>query len=111
MIPITYWRAFRVDCLQHNEVLDRPIRKVVICGGAGDFLLEQALEIGADAFLTGEMKYHLYFGHDQDIQIGVLGHYQSEQYTKEIIYSIIADACPGVPVYITSLNTNPIKYL
>ena len=103
--------TFRVDCLQHNEVLDRPIRKVVICGGAGDFLLEQALEIGADAFLTGEMKYHLYFGHDQDIQIGVLGHYQSEQYTKEIIYSIIADACPGVPVYITSLNTNPIKYL
>ena len=103
--------TFRVDCLQHNEVLDRPIRKVVICGGAGDFLLEQALEIGADAFLTGEMKYHLYFGHDQDIQIGVLGHYQSEQYTKEIIYSIIADVCPGVPVYITSLNTNPIKYL
>lgn len=103
--------TFHVDCLMHNEVLERPIRKVVICGGAGDFLLQQALEIGADAFLTGEMKYHLYFGHDQDIQIGVLGHYQSEQYTKEIIYSIIADACPEVPVYITSLNTNPIKYL
>lgn len=103
--------TFHVDCLQHNEILDRPIRRVVICGGAGDFLLEQALEIGADAFLTGEMKYHLYFGHDQEIQIGVLGHYQSEQYTKEIIYSIIADSCPEVPVYITSLNTNPIKYL
>lgn len=103
--------TFHVDCLQHNEVLERPIRRVVICGGAGDFLLEQALEIGADAFLTGEMKYHLYFGHDQEIQIGVLGHYQSEQYTKEIIYSIIADECPEVPVYITSLNTNPIKYL
>ena len=36
---------------------------------------------------------------------------KGDQYTKEIIYSIIADACPEVPVYITSLNTNPIKYL
>lgn len=103
--------TFHVDCLMHNEILDRPIKKVVICGGAGDFLLQQAINIEADAFLTGEMKYHFYFGHDQEIQIGVMGHYQSEQFTKEIIYSIIADACPDIPVYITSLNTNPIKYL
>lgn len=103
--------VFHIDCLMHNEILDRPVKKVVICGGAGDFLLEHALEIEADAFLTGEMKYHMYFGHEQEIQIAIMGHYQSEQYTKEIIYSIIADACPDVPVYITSTDTNPIKYL
>lgn len=103
--------VFHIECLMHNELLQRPVHKVVICGGAGDFLLDSALEAGADAFLTGEMHYHRYFGHDQEIQIAVMGHYQSEQYTKEIFYSIIGDVCPEVPVYMTSVDTNPVKYL
>lgn len=102
---------FHIDCLQHNELLQQPIQKVVICGGAGDFLLDEALAEQADAFLTGEMHYHMYFGHEQEIQIAVLGHYQSEQYTKEIFYSIIGDVFPELPVYMTTVDTNPIKYL
>lgn len=103
--------VFHVECLMHNELLQRPVQSVVICGGAGDFLLETALKLRADAFLTGEMHYHHYFGHDQDIQIGVLGHYQSEQYTQEIFYSIIGEAFPELPVYLTGTDTNPINYL
>jgi len=57
------------------------------------------------------MHYHEYFGHDQDIQIAVIGHYQSEQYTNEIFKSIITEACPGVKTYLTQMNTNPIIYL
>ena len=103
--------VFHIECLMHNELLQRPVQKVVICGGAGDFLLGEALKAGADAFLTGEMHYHQYFGHDQEIQIGVMGHYQSEQYTKEIFYSIICEVCPELPVYMTAIDTNPINYL
>ena len=103
--------GFHVECLMHNELLQRPVQKVVICGGAGDFLLGEALKAGADAFLTGEMHYHQYFGHDQEIQIGVMGHYQSEQNTKEIFYSIICEVCPELPVYMTAIDTNPIDYL
>lgn len=103
--------AFHIDCLMHNKLLQRPIHKVVICGGAGDFLLDDALKEQADAFLTGEMHYHFYFGHEQEIQIAVMGHYQSEQYTKEIFYSIIGEAFPELPVYMTTADTNPIKYL
>jgi dinuclear metal center YbgI/SA1388 family protein len=103
--------VFHVDVLMHNELLQRPVRKVVVCGGAGDFMLDEALAQQADAFVTGEMHYHQYFGHEQEIQIAVMGHYQSEQYTKEIFYSIIGEACPDVPVFMTSVDTNPIKYL
>ncbi|MBR2379496.1 MAG: Nif3-like dinuclear metal center hexameric protein [Paraprevotella sp.] len=103
--------AFHIECMMHNELLQRPIQKVVICGGAGDFLLDEALAEQADAFLTGEMHYHFYFGHEQEIQIAVMGHYQSEQYTKEIFYSIIGEAFPELPVYMTTADTNPIKYL
>ena len=65
----------------------------------------------ADAFLTGEMHYHQYFGHEQEIQIGVLGHYQSEQFTMEIFNTIIGERCPDVAVFKASSSTNPINYL
>lgn len=104
-------RTFDVECAQCNELLRRPIKKVAICGGAGDFLLPQAIKLGADAFLTGEMHYHVFFGHEQEIQICVIGHYQSEQYTNEIFKSIIGDVCPSLPIFLAETNTNPIIYL
>lgn len=103
--------VFHVECLMHNELLHRPIQSVALCGGAGDFLLEEAVQRQVDAFLTGEMHYHQYFGLEQKIQIGVLGHYQSEQYTTEIFQSILGEAFPHLPLFLTSVNTNPIKYL
>ena len=102
---------FNVECAMCNELLQRPIRKVAICGGAGDFLLDDALREGADAFITGEMHYHQYFGYEQKIQICVIGHYQSEQYTSEIFCDIIQKECPGVRTEIAETCTNPIYYL
>ena len=102
---------FGVECMQCNALLNRPVRTVAICGGAGDFLLDDAIREGADAFVTGEMHYHVYFDHEDEIQICVMGHYQSEQYTSEIFRDIIAKACPGVRTEIAETNTNPIVYL
>ena len=104
-------KTFQVECAMCNELLCRPVRTVAICGGAGDFLLDDALKAGADAFITGEMHYHQYFGYEQQIQICVIGHYQSEQYTAEIFEEIIREACPGVKTIIAETNTNPILYL
>ena len=104
-------RTFGVQCAQCNGLLSRPVVKVAICGGAGDFLLDDAIAAGADAFITGEMHYHQYFGHEEQIQICVIGHYQSEQYTTEIFRDIIAEACPDVRTEIAETNTNPILYL
>ena len=104
-------KIFQVECAMCNELLRRPVRTVAICGGAGDFLLDDALKAGADAFITGEMHYHQYFGYEQQIQICVIGHYQSEQYTAEIFEEIIREACPGVKTIIAETNTNPILYL
>ena len=102
---------FQAECVQCNQLLRRPIRKVALCGGAGSFLLDAAIAAGADAFITGEMHYHEFFGHEQEIQICVIGHYQSEQFTSEIFRSIITEKCPGVKCEISEINTNPIIYL
>lgn len=102
---------FQAECVQCNQLLRRPIRKVALCGGAGSFLLDAAIAAGADAFITGEMHYHEFFGHEQEIQICVIGHYQSEQFTSEIFRSIVTEKCPGVKCEISEINTNPIIYL
>ena len=104
-------KAFGVEFAMCNELLRRSIRKVAVCGGAGDFLLDDALKSGADAFITGEMHYHQYFGYEQQIQICVIGHYQSEQYTAEIFRDIIEKECPGVRTCIAETCTNPILYI
>lgn len=102
---------FGVECVQCNQLLRRPIRKVALCGGSGAFLLGDAIAAGADAFITGEMSYHEYFGHEQEIQICVIGHYQSEQFTSEIFRSIILSHFPDAKCCISEINTNPIIYL
>jgi len=103
--------AFGVESMACNELLRRPVNRVAICGGAGDFLIDDAAKAGADAFFTGEMHYHVYFGWEQRMQICVAGHYQSEQFTSEIFKSIIQEKCKNVPVYLAATTTNPIIYL
>ena len=104
-------KQFGVECVMANQLLRRKISRVAICGGAGDFLLDDAIRHGADAFVTGEMHYHQYFGHEQEIQIAVIGHYQSEQFTAELMRDIISKECKGVRCFVTENNTNPIIYL
>lgn len=102
--------TFSCGSMMANELLQRPVRKIAICGGAGSFMLGKAMANGADAFLTGEMHYHEYFDCEQKIQICVIGHYESEQYTSLLLKEIIEERCPGVRCSITEINTNPIKY-
>ncbi|WP_296094324.1 Nif3-like dinuclear metal center hexameric protein [Alloprevotella tannerae] len=103
--------AFAALCLKHNQGPARPVQMVAVCGGSGDFLLSDAIEAGADVFLTGEMHYHAYFGHENQIWIGVAGHYETEQYTIQLLRRILERDCPGLPLYETTINTNPIKYM
>ncbi len=104
-------RAFSVPMLRANELLRRPIRRVALCGGSGAFMLGDAVRAKADAFVTGEMGYHEFFGHEQQLQICVVGHYESEQFTTEIFRDLISHEFPSVPVFIAETNTNPIVCL
>ena len=104
-------KEFGVECMMHNELLQRPIKTVALCGGAGDFLLQEAVSRQADAFLTGEMHYHVYMGMEQTIQIAVAGHYQTEQYTKDLLAKILREQCDGLRVVVSQVNTNPIYYM
>ncbi len=103
--------TFQAECVKFNSYVGKTVRTVALCGGSGAFLLSKAIGQGADVFLTGEIKYHDYFGHEEDLLMVEIGHYESEQYTMEIFYSIIKEACPALPVKQTMAATNPINYL
>ena len=100
--------TFRVKGLRPHGANSHPVSTVALCGGAGEFLLEEAIRQGADAFLTGEMGYHRYFGHEEELLLGVLGHYESEQFTIELLHRVLAEAHPSLRLVRTEVNTNPI---
>ena len=104
-------KIFGAACVMHNRLCGREIQKVALCGGAGAFLIPEAIKAGADVFVTGEIKYHEFQGHDDDILLASLGHFESEQYTIELLEKIIKDAFSQLPVKRTRVNTNPIRYM
>lgn len=103
--------TFGIACLQHNTGPERTVQRVALCGGAGDFLLETAVEQGADVFLTGEMGYHRYFGYEEKLWIGVMGHYQSERFTVDLLYNILHRVAPTLRLVKSAVTTNPIRYM
>ena len=91
--------------------LEKPVKKVAFCGGSGSFLLPDAMAQEADVFITGDFKYHQFFDAEDRIMVADIGHYESEQFTTELIADIIREKFPNFAVRFTSCNTNPIKYL
>ena len=104
-------KVFEAGCVKHTKLTGRLVSKVALCGGAGAFLLPKAVKEHADVFVTGEIKYHDYFYYEDDILAAEIGHYESEQYTKEIIQSVLNRKFPALQVELSRINTNPIKYL
>ncbi|MDA3882603.1 MAG: Nif3-like dinuclear metal center hexameric protein [Bacteroidales bacterium] len=89
----------------------KKVSKVAVCGGSGSFLISQAQKQGADIFITADVKYHDFFLPDNKMIIADVGHYESEQFTKEIFYDLVMKNFPKFATHFSQVNTNPIKYL
>jgi len=100
-----------LEVIKHTQLLGKPIRKVALCGGAGIFLLNKAKSVGADIFITGDVKYHEFFDAENQIIITDIGHYESEIYTKELLCERLSQNFSNIALYLTKVVTNPITYL
>lgn len=99
-----------IPVVRHSGFLGRPIRKVALCGGSGSFLLERALSVEADAFVTSDVKYHQFFDACGRILMVDAGHYETEQFSKELLVEIINKKMIKFALLISEVNTNPIHY-
>lgn len=103
-------KEFKLSCIRHTGFIKCPLKKIAICGGAGIFLLKAALRAGADAYITSDIKYHEFFDADSRLLLADIGHYESEQFTIELIYDILKEKFPNFALLKTSVNTNPVHY-
>ena len=115
-------RVMKAGSLRHTTLLNKKVNKVAVCGGSGSFLLSEAIRQKADVFITADFKYHQFFDAENKVLIADIGHYESEQFTKELLrdllmekFSIFATRLKkgekNIPLFLTAINTNPINYL
>ena len=104
-------KTLQLGCLKYSTVPEGKISKIAVCGGAGSFLIRDAITAGADLFLTGDIRYHEFFLPVKSMILGDIGHYESEQFTKELVFTRLKEKFPTFALQISGISSNPIKYL
>jgi len=104
-------KAFACTALKYSPLLPGKIKAVALCGGAGSSLIPDALRSGADVFITGDIKYHQFFEAENKIVLVDIGHYESEQFTKELFFEIVTNKFPKFALRLSKTQTNPVNYL
>jgi putative NIF3 family GTP cyclohydrolase 1 type 2 len=90
--------------------LGKNIQKIALCGGAGSFLIGHARAAGADFYVSSDIKYHEFFDAENRMVIADIGHWESEQYTIDLLFSLLTTKFPNFAVLKTATNTNPVRY-
>lgn len=103
--------TFNCESIRYSGDTNKNISKVALCGGAGSSLLNDAKKVGADIFITGDYKYHQFFDAENQIVIADIGHFESEQFTKELFYEIVTNKFSKFAIRLTDVQTNPVKHL
>jgi dinuclear metal center YbgI/SA1388 family protein len=104
------FRQFNNGAIRHTATNGRKIGRVAVCGGAGSFLISKALEAGVDAYVTGDIKYHDFFGAEGRMLLCDIGHYESEQFTTDLFIELLLHKFPTFAVLKSEVRTNPVHY-
>jgi hypothetical protein len=102
--------VFNVPVIRHTELTGRPVQKIALCGGAGSFLIPNALAAGIDFYITADIKYHEFFDANSRMVIVDIGHYESEQFTINLLQELLEQKFPNFAVLKTEVDTNPVQY-
>ena len=100
----------QTDCIRHSQITDKSIKKVAVLGGSGSFAIQAAKAAGADAFVSADLKYHDFFTAENTILLADIGHYESEQFTKNLLVAYLSKKITNFAVVLSNINTNPVKY-
>jgi hypothetical protein len=101
---------FNLSVIRYTPLLDKLVKKVALCGGAGSFLIGAAAASGADFYFTGDIRYHEFFDANNRLVVADIGHFESEQYTIDLLYDILSQKFPTFAIQKTGVKTNPVHY-
>ena len=102
--------AFGLQVIRHTRLLQKPVKKIAVCGGAGSFLIGKAFAAKADFYITADIKYHEFFDANGQMVIADIGHWESEQFTIELLHEVLQEKFPNFAVLKTKSRTNPVYY-
>lgn len=103
--------SMQTACVKYTKLLEKPVKRVAVCGGAGGFLLRNAIGSKADVFITSDYKYHEFFDANGRIVIADIGHFESEQFTAELLSAHLTEKLGNFAVVFSETRTNPVNYL
>ena len=103
----------KMECggIRHSDFTEKKIKKVAVLGGSGSFAIKNAIQAGADVYLTADLKYHNFYEAENKLLLADIGHFESERYTKNYIVDYLTKKIPNFAVDLSQINTNPVKYL
>lgn len=104
-------KTMNCGCIRHSDLLGRMISKVAVLGGSGAFAIGAAKAKGADLYITADIKYHEFYKAEQKMVIADIGHYETEQFTKNLLVDYLTKKIPNFAIRLSESKTNPIKYL
>tara|TARA_B110000208_G_scaffold25115_2_gene32378 strand:- start:6380 stop:7474 length:1095 start_codon:yes stop_codon:yes gene_type:complete len=104
-------KTMQTACIRHSELLHKKIKKVAVLGGAGSFAISDAKRAGADAYVSADFKYHEFFKAEKDILLADIGHYESEQFTKNLLVDYLTKKFSNFAIVLSQKSTNPIYYI
>lgn len=103
-------QQFRLQAIRHTALLGKNVKKVALCGGAGSFLTKAAIAAGADFYITADVKYHEFFDADNHLVIADIGHWESEQFTIDLLFDFFQSKYSNFAVRKSEIRTNPVHY-
>lgn len=103
-------QGFGIPVIRHSPLTGMPVSRVAVCGGAGSFLISNAFHQGAGFFISADIKYHEFFGGEGKMVIADIGHFESEQFTIDLLYKVILEKFPNFAVLKSGILTNPVNY-
>ncbi len=101
---------FKTPVVRHTRLSGKQIKRVAVCGGAGSFLISKALAASVDAYITADIKYHEFFDANDQLLLADIGHYESEQFTINLLQEVLEQKFPTFAVLKTEVKTNPVFY-
>jgi dinuclear metal center YbgI/SA1388 family protein len=101
---------FHCGCIRHTDLPQTPFKRVAVLGGSGAFAIGAAKAAGADILVTADVKYHQFYQAEGKMVIADIGHYETEQFTKNLIAEYLSEKIPNFAISLSETKTNPINY-
>lgn len=104
-------KTFQLEAVRVTGTSDTVVGKIAVLGGSGEKFIQQAIQKGADVFITGDMTFHqAQDAYEMGLSVIDAGHY-IEEIMKHATKEYLEKECTTIDCIVSTVNTNPFRYM